>query len=192
VVRAQLFSGPSIDGCSTQGVDSTNEVDITVCVSGSSSGLDIYAETDGGDDYQTVLETGAQLEVYDGNTLVFNSGSNYSSYAYVYLTPHINDVYTINGLAYELYDPSQSGDFTDAYWINVGTDTIEAQIFVEPVITSMSVHGAGVGTQGSFTITGTDLVDSSGASHATISGGATASVASGATATQESINYSIP
>ena len=189
------YSGPTVDACSSAIVDGSNDVEMTVCVYGNSSEIDATAETDFGYDSDGyTLGASPEVQIYDGNTLAADSGFNGDSCVSTDVTPtHLNDVYTVNGVLWELYDPSGSGDYGDAYWIDFGVAySITAQITQSLTITSTSIPGAAVGSLGSFTVTGTNLVDSSGVSNVSISGGATASVASGATSTQETINYSIP
>ena len=137
------FSGSTVDGCDTETVDWSNDVEITVCVSGNASGLYVDAEADGGDysEYQTVLATGAQLQIYDGSALTYDSGFNGNQEVSAYVTPNLNDVYTLYGWAYELYDPSQSGDYGDAYWTEVGGDSITAQITAPATTLSLATSG---------------------------------------------------
>jgi len=128
LAQAQIVSGANVDECSSTTAD--YDVEITVCVSGNSLELDAFTEADGGyDPYGYFLEAGVELQIYDGNTLVYDSGFNGGQSASDYVTPHINDYYTVNGILWGMVDPSSSGDFGDTYWTEFSSgNSIMAQI----------------------------------------------------------------
>lgn len=135
-------SSSPIDECTSQ--DFPNGVQGTACLVGDSTYLNAYQESGlvGGWDY-VVLGQGTEAKLYDGNTLVADSNwpntlhstcdfsySNFQGSCSSTVIESVNagDIYTLVGDIQELYDPSQTGNYSDAYWIDVGGDTVSAQV----------------------------------------------------------------
>jgi hypothetical protein len=145
--RAQ-YSAPVVDQCSTQTADSTNNVEITVCISGDSTGLSAYASPSGGDGMY-VSGTGAELQVYDGgyqfavsSTELFDSGFNGTNWPspsggsdspYYSWVPVINKYYWVTGIAWEYYIPDGSGEPQDGWWTESGSTETWAQVTPAPI-----------------------------------------------------------
>ena len=135
-------SGQSVDVCDTEYVDSANDVEQTVCLSGDSNSLTGYTETDN-NGYQLygtalyVVEVTAQSQIYDGSaygggTLVSDSGMLYDgSYTAttVLASPQLNTTYTLLGLYDECYDPSGMDNYSNCYWVGAA-DGLSVQVDV--------------------------------------------------------------
>jgi RHS repeat-associated protein len=117
--RAQNNSvGQDVDVCSSGEVDSTYDVELTVCLSGDETGLTAYTEVDSYDNTD-IPGTGASELLYNGNTLIYNSGevdnSGSSSVSYTFI-PDINTGYSLYGWSNECYDSSASGNYSSCQW----------------------------------------------------------------------------
>jgi RHS repeat-associated protein len=67
----------------------------------------------------------------------------------------MNEVYTVNGLAYELYDPSSSGTTDDAYWNFAGSTSVSVQVTAPSETLSVATSGtpSNYGSPVTFTAT---------------------------------------
>ncbi len=133
--RAQS-SGPNVDECSDQIVDSYG-TDLEVCAYGNASGLVFYSSA-GVASPAYIPATCSELYVGGGNTSYTYScywwvayDEDGSANGYYSLIPEINAVYSASGDAYELFDPTGNygnGNY-NPYWTYVGGDpSISVQV----------------------------------------------------------------
>ncbi len=198
----------TIDNCSSGVVDSENGVEQTVCIYGDASSLTASGEVDAGvegysEDYDTYADAvGIDAQLYDGSNLIWDSGDQHSYLDGTYsevtvedeITPNSGDTYYLNTTYDE--DICETGDPScdyDGWWDdgNSGLSTQATVASATPTIASSSMSYAPAGSQGTFAVSGTDLVDPSGRITVSITGGITASVAT-ATSARAVINFSIP
>ena len=117
-IQAQT-SGAIVNVCQTDWVDSGNYIQQTVCLNGDASQLTGYVETDDlgyyylGGDSTFVVEAMSDAQIWDQSGLVKDAGMGND---YAYITPQINDEYTLEGIFQECYDPTGSGTYSNCTW----------------------------------------------------------------------------
>ena len=118
LLRAQS-SGPNIDECSSEAVDSYNNVEETVCLYGDASGVTASAEVDSSDYSGLIAGVDADETLYNGSVLLYDSGdiqSSGSAVASYGFSPVIGTVYTLNSLFGECIDDTYSWNYSTCYW----------------------------------------------------------------------------
>jgi hypothetical protein len=136
-------SGPSVNVCSSQVIDWSNDIEETACFYGNSSGLSGYVEVVN-EDYNMDAEwgpmyvpnVGAEAVIYQypsnglgAGTLVYDSGfqsGTASVYASGSTVPVLNLVYDLDANASECYDPSGMGE--SCGWQSQGGSVLEVQV----------------------------------------------------------------
>jgi hypothetical protein len=142
VARAQS-SGADVDVCSGDIADSYEGVEITVCISGDENGLTAYTEVDDSDNYKETPGTGAGETIYNGSTLIYNTGEQKSqgssSVSYTFI-PQISASYTLNGWSDECYDSTDTDNYSICTWgYNEDNLSIQAQVTPSIILTTSSL-----------------------------------------------------
>ena len=110
-------SGQTVNECSTPTDYDSGAIEAYSCLSGNSTGLDVYVESDalGG-----TSGTGAQAELYLGSTQVYNSGveknpldNTYIDYTYSPVT--LNQTYTLDSWAYACINVNPENECTPSW-----------------------------------------------------------------------------
>lgn len=161
--------GPDVDICSSGMVD-PGGVEETVCLSGDYNNLEGYAEVSNWtEEYGTdsfVPAVGADVQIYDGSTLVSDSGNqlNNNDVQTWVSPPTLGDTYNLWGYADECYDPSGEDDYENCYWeYDTGYETTSAVVTGPPgvayplyQVTSILYDAPGDHSSNGFTNSTTD------------------------------------
>ena len=176
-------------------VDSEGYVEETLSIAANQTDIDGYVEVvedEYAEEDEGITSVAGQVALYDGSTLVggVSDGSEYDNGpSEVFVAIHLGDTYTLYGWSYACYGEDESGD-PDNGCSYEPLDYLTLTLHTgAPSISSISPTSGTVGTSGSITVNGDNLVDAFGVSNVSITGGVSASIASGESASQATVDY---